>query len=72
MEYQICYKKYCMKSRNKVFLRPEYGVQKMILLYVIVGRLRSRSNSICTTSEGAGEIVCSIFETRKIGCGFKP
>ena len=55
-----------------MYLRPEYGLQKTLLPKVIVGMLRSRSNSICTTSEGAGEVLCSIFETWKMRCGFKP
>ena len=48
---------------EEVYLSPEYGLQKMILAYVIVGCVRSRSNSICTTSNGAGEVLCSILET---------
>ena len=50
-------------QKEVVYLRPEYGLQNMILPYVIVGILRSRSKSMCITSKGAGEVLCSIFET---------
>ena len=58
---ELLYMKLYGVQKEVVYLRPEYGLQNMILLYVIVGILRSRSKSMCTTSKGAGEVLCSIF-----------
>ena len=47
---ELLYMKLLGVQKEVVYLRPEYGVQNMILPYVIVGILKSRSKSMSITS----------------------